>query len=376
MKIPEPVSRLGKNLLLMSGSVLFAAVLFELALRALPNPPVADIRTSFTCKDPVLRTTMRPLVRSNQAGSEWKDVVLQGNANGYRDTEWGVKRGGQRVMLLGDSFAWGWGVPFDRGMGALMERSGRLSIFNVAIPGDGINDYFVRFHVHRHTVRPDAVVVVMYVNDFFQDNLGDDLYVKRASAAQAMPPGPYNPQCIPYPLNLDNYLDSLYTFRMIRRLRASGSFGFTSEEQKKAALRRGYELDVHYLANEARRTASAFAYAEHHLSKIKSDSPAMLVVYIPPKYSVEPSARKQLEWAFAASVSNVLHPEVVERKLAALADKLGIPFLNLRESLATASRPAYWEFDGHLNEEGHAIAAREIQSRLEVLLGPRGAPPQ
>lgn len=353
------------NSLLLAVSLGVAVLAAEGILRLITTPALSG--SAHFCKDDVTRRAMRPHVRVNQDGPEWGSVQISSNGRGFRDSEWESKTGNHRVMLLGDSFAWGWGNAFDQTMGQRLEAHKDLAVYNLAIPGDGINDYYVRFNVFRHQVRPEAVVLAMYINDFFQET-DSAQYAERAKRAEAVTEdAPYATQCQAYPEpRFDLLLDS-YLVRRINHLRLSGGLRWTTGERQREALKAGYRPDVEALSDDAAKTRSAFDMAAHHLQRMQATGIPILVAYIPPKYQIDPAARAQLEWALGDDASRV-RPEIVETRLQELCLKTGVTFLSLGEPLRQTGRTMYFEYDGHLNAGGHAVAADAIHPAVEKLL--------
>lgn len=307
---------------------------------------------------------MRPHVRGTQLGREWTNVEFASNRQGYRDTEWSEKKSKTRVMFLGDSYAFGWGCRFDKTMGQIVERSGKFSLYNLSIPGDGINDYYVRFNVYRREIRPDIVLILMYINDFFQEVPIPEGYLKRAVESENLSARQqYSPQCNVYPADLEDYLNKSYVYRMVHRFWFSGGFRFTSGERLRKALQMGYSKDLYFLSNDGKELRTSFSWLSENLQRMKKHSDRILVAYIPPRYAVNDELRKQLDWAFGPEAEKI-QAEIVDIRLAKLCNELGVQYRSLAAGLRRAEKPVYFKFDAHLNELGHAVAAAEINEEL------------
>ncbi len=139
-----------KRLLAATGTVVFgivaALIVFEIAARFLHDPP-PDGSSAFRYHP---ERVYEPL-----PGGEGTFVVQRGpdrpplemeyrfSSQGLRDREFGPKREGERrILLLGDSFAMGWGLEeeetISRRLEAMLRESGRdVTVINAGVTGYG-----------------------------------------------------------------------------------------------------------------------------------------------------------------------------------------------------------------------------------------------
>lgn len=87
----------------------------------------------------------------------------------YRDVPLAKPSQTRRVLLLGDSFTEGWGVPADQTFGALLEAAladqGPIEFVNGGLSGTGPVEYR-RLLIHLGLAyQPDAVLLCLYAND-------------------------------------------------------------------------------------------------------------------------------------------------------------------------------------------------------------------
>jgi lysophospholipase L1-like esterase len=106
------------------------------------------------------------------------DVEVRANRLGLRDSEPGPKAPGTyRVLGLGDSFAFGWGVPVEE---CFLERLGRLldasrpgrahDVLNAGIPGYGTYEAARRLASVAPAWRPDLVILAFYEGNDYLNN--------------------------------------------------------------------------------------------------------------------------------------------------------------------------------------------------------------
>ena len=127
------------------------------------------------------------------------DVSYITNASGFRDRirDGSISAAGYRVLLYGDSQAFGWGVPEDGRFSNLLERSvTSLEVWNRAIPAYGLDQQILSYE--RSDVAPDVDEVVFFVSEATLDRSHHDvmygkpkpMYVKDENGAlQRVPPG-------------------------------------------------------------------------------------------------------------------------------------------------------------------------------------------
>jgi hypothetical protein len=106
------------------------------------------------------------IVRNNANGEPWRVTT---DAQGIRGpSAWGAADH-TRLLVLGDSFAFGEGVDLaDRFDTLLLERIPNLSIVNLGVMGYGPDQQLIRARAWKSTLRPgDAVLLLTYGNDFY-----------------------------------------------------------------------------------------------------------------------------------------------------------------------------------------------------------------
>jgi len=106
------------------------------------------------------------LIRNNHDGEPWHTRT---DEQGLRGPSTWSETASKRMLVLGDSFAFGEGVDIDERFDSLIaERFPDLSIVNLGVMGYGTDQQAIKLRAWEDDLRPgDLVLVLTYSNDFF-----------------------------------------------------------------------------------------------------------------------------------------------------------------------------------------------------------------
>jgi lysophospholipase L1-like esterase len=171
------VKGLAQNLLLAIASLLVCAALVEGFFRILdhgpdgPSPeatgPTAE-HYRFNGYHPLLGYDGLPNVRGRFHGH-----TVTHNSHGNRGPEAAFAKpaGVRRVVVMGDSQAWGYGVDDDETIPAQLARAldevggARHEVLNLGVGGYGTDQAFLKYLVQGTRYAPDVVVLSVFKND-------------------------------------------------------------------------------------------------------------------------------------------------------------------------------------------------------------------
>jgi lysophospholipase L1-like esterase len=126
------------------------------------NPFRSDGRLGFA---------LSPGIRIRHADRDFS-VAIAVNSLGLRGPERGLSKpaGTARILLLGDSFAFGWGVEHDETFGARLERLlaarvGPVEVWSAAVPGWTTDQHYLYLHARGLALDPDLVLLAAGEND-------------------------------------------------------------------------------------------------------------------------------------------------------------------------------------------------------------------
>jgi hypothetical protein len=129
--------------------------------------PFQQPRFIFWTYDPLLGWAHRP----NQQGPLiYPDfsISVSNNSRGLRDDEYPLERTGKkRMLVLGDSFAWGFGVELPQRFSEILEaRHSDWEVINAAVSGYSTDQEYLYLKERGSAFQPDVVLLVMHENDF------------------------------------------------------------------------------------------------------------------------------------------------------------------------------------------------------------------
>jgi hypothetical protein len=133
--------------------------------------PLDGSAAGLLVEDPDLRWRLRPGFRGRLVHPELDGVLVEVNSNGLRDRELQAELPGQ-ALVLGDSFAFGVGVPAERTLARQLEDGGAATrVWNAGVSGYSTLDELVTLDRLVPLTHPGLVVLLVYLGNDLEDNL-------------------------------------------------------------------------------------------------------------------------------------------------------------------------------------------------------------
>jgi lysophospholipase L1-like esterase len=156
------------NLSLIIISTLIALFLSEIALRLIGLNPlyVSPERDRFWKYDSLLGWAHEPGQEGILETPQFRSVVRI-NENGLRDRRHSYERQNdiERILVLGDSFAWGYGVEESERFSQLLEKSLDVEVINAGVSGYSTDQELLWYKNEGIKYETDLVILVIAGND-------------------------------------------------------------------------------------------------------------------------------------------------------------------------------------------------------------------
>lgn len=328
-------------------SIGFSLVLAEGILRLLPMPVVQRIRSQQEARGqrreahppglyrlhPRIGWTLTPGFSGPFRGPDF-EIRVQANPEGLRDRPFAQGPSDSfRILGLGDSFAFGWGVAYDEGFLKVLER--RLNeasplefeVINGGIPGYGTYEALQLLRWVGLDYEPDLVVLAFYEGNDYRNN-GDaprDRVIVDGQLRDATPP--------------PTLVQGLLNRSVLASLVAAKASGLAQKRRFGADVLRTKEL-VGELVAELKQRGVPFAF--------------LMIPDQDPEVYTRPPLLQTYD-----RLARGLSPVEARLELEAVCRAAGVPYIQLSSRFEGEGADLRLA-DTHLNRDGHAEAAGEL----------------
>ena len=354
-------------------------------------------------EDPAVGLRHIPLARSRMASGTSGTVAVRINSRGYRGREYPWNRpAGFRILGLGDSFAFGFGVEEDDTYLARLERAltdRQVEVINAGLAGMGPDNEVRLLAADGQGLRPDLVLLGFFVGNDLMDVLTGPHRTRLSDGAPTLPDGflerwyrplrqgrmesrplARSPTSLRLPIPFKGFLrrnSHAYRFLAGRvgRLRMAWQ---APRDRAPAAEFNPFQPEAFCLRAYPPEFDQAWTLTRAALDEMKAWCDAhgsrLAIVAIPTEAQVYPARWAEVRRRYDLREED-FDLEKPQRLLTAFAAERGIPFIDLLPALRTASGtggPLYFETDIHWTARGHAVAGEEILRRLGDMKLPPG----
>jgi len=168
------------NMLLLIISLCIVIIISEITLPLLKNRVIEEsvycarrpvVQGIYGAYHPQIEYTLQKNLHNIRLFYPGKlDYILNTNTYGFRGPDWDLSANRKNVVILGDSFAMGWGVQWEQTMGKILEKELQKTdpayqVINLAISGYDLNHIIRSFELYKDLLKPVAVVYVFCKND-------------------------------------------------------------------------------------------------------------------------------------------------------------------------------------------------------------------
>ncbi|NQT22105.1 MAG: SGNH/GDSL hydrolase family protein [Candidatus Omnitrophica bacterium] len=178
-----------QNILMLGFSLIFALVVLEIALRIIPRGEDRrmereqkslrrDNEYAFYEYDRVLGWKNKPLAEGKFRMPD-STTYVKINSKGLRDEEYPYEKSPDkvRILVLGDSFVWGYGVEKEEIFTERLETmlGPKFESLNAGVSGYGTDQELLFLENEGIKYKPDIILLAFASNDFMFDNRKDKL---------------------------------------------------------------------------------------------------------------------------------------------------------------------------------------------------------
>ena len=361
---------MSKETLLLAGSLVFSLALGEIVLANFF--PQKTVNQFFLEKPPMFRADdvlfmdMIPGFSGRLADEEF-DTSIEINSQGYRQAEFELDKGDRtRILAIGDSFTFGFGVEEPDGFVRVMERRlkqdgyANVQAINAGVSAWWPDSYYLYLKTRGLALDPDIVIVGFFVGNDIEGHDARHIVWPEVDA-EGLPL---------VTASKGIKIENAHRVRTKPRarwtipvLRNSHLFQLLYSSGKAAARAFEPSLDVQHIyelqhSPETENVVDKVKRLLLGMAKLSRESGAhFVVVMIPQRLQVHAEYRpdRKLDWDKPQRIFN----EFFEREGIACIDLLPI----MREAAAGGER-VYYHDDAHFNRLGYRIAGEEVARYL------------
>lgn len=335
--------------------------------------------------------TLLPNTRSNHLGytREFDHGVTINNVGIRRTTDLVMPKpkGTYRILLLGDSMAFGWGVEDDQTFAAVLEkflndasaandRGVRFEVLNAGFAaGFTVDGYYAYLVNIGKDFEPDLVIATLFFHNDIKE-LVDTVWTKTDSGdfptAVSLPAAKIRGKSLTnrIPTEWKYVIPGFRNSHLAMLLgKALEQYSPKTSDRVKRVL--GVKPDIARVSDEENRQCIYEGVCDERMSEMKERAKRVLtgmkrraeemnaaffVLLLPEQSQTTPvsslSEKKKQE------TLSTIQPQ---REFRELFDREKVPFFDLLPVLSESkSEPYFYERDGHLNAHGHEVVAHSL----------------
>ena len=313
------------------------------------------------------------------------EVEYRINGAGLRDLDYGRRRPleGRRLLVMGDSFAEGWGVQLEESVSKKLEKKLQktapkktFEVLNFGVAGYGTDQEMLLFEELGRFYQPHLVLVLFYVNDLINNANRQGIGAERGYKPYFRVGRDGGLQLRGVPVRKTPFWDETFWHtrpwqeRLLRHLSQHWHLyalinKSLAPEVPRAQQQKFYESLYGVQSNRSLdqiwELTGKLLQAFH--AKIQGAGGQMLLVYVPAIVQVE-----ETNWRSKRDLHGLIGEfdlQKPNREIARLAAAYEIPLLDLCEPFVRVSeREELYYRESHWNVRGHALAANLIGDYL------------
>jgi hypothetical protein len=375
------------SVILLLATLVVVALLAEVVLRVVYHP---EFLGSVIRYDPQLGWSLQPnssLVSVDpQRDFRYRIDV---NSLGLRDRDIEVEkpRGTHRVLVLGDSFAFGVGLKVGERFSDLLNHSlpGDVEVINAGVPGWGTDQEMLFYESRLRRLKPDVVVLTFLMqNDVINDGLRGPVvetgtkprFVCEGDSLRLEPPTP--PAQLSFELRAKRVLRKSRLLLFVKRRLEMREYQHHVVEDPRYTTN-GYEANLHlshwsvYDVRGGEAIEGAWCATERVIERLAKDcaedSARLVVLAFPAKLEVDEPWRAEMMKRTGVDPANV-DVSFPYRRLESFCAARGIEYhYPIQEFRAAAHNELlFFDHDAHPNAAANALTADLLRDAVSSSL--------
>ncbi len=375
------MKRVLKVLLFLLVQIILGLVLLALALEPTvrilrPQGPVMRGEEPFFPGDPDLQFAIRPDAETVLARRDFR-ITIRSNALGFRGPDRGPKGNALRILALGDSFTFGWGVQQEETFEAQMERlqgttneaghEPELEVINAGVPGYNLYQSVLSLEKKGWKIEPDIVLFGAFVQNDFSDNRSTADWIARKKSGVNQKK---DKSALAAWLEAHSQAYVFLRAKYMASYRLRRAWYKLTRPFKAEKERYRYRNLLVFREPVPEEMELEWQLSEELLLRLRDDvrsrGKRLLIVLFPPELQVKTGRwKRDVDRLDMEEVS--FEVEKPNNRLQAFCRENGISFLDLLSTFRAAvesGQALYLPSDHHWNAGGHRLAAETILADL------------
>ncbi|MDD5254394.1 MAG: hypothetical protein PHG05_04865 [Candidatus Nanoarchaeia archaeon] len=328
--------------------ILFFLSLLEVGLRIF-YPQTSSLLS----KEDYIKANEKITLYNPHLERDYSYTVITNSDNMRNSKEFSLNHTNPRIVLLGDSMAFGQGVEQEEMFSSLLENNFKdLEVLNLAVPGTETAGYYSRLNQKGLKYNPDVVIVALFMGNDLRmiGNITSDNFT-----IKYIPPKPL----------------SLFLTRNVQSLKFLWRFFYQSKITKPIANLLNVKTEsnpVPLIIDDEEKLQQSLELLDNNLKYFKESSEKnnfkLLFLIIP--------AREQVDKTKLREYLENINPRYIEesrirKDIINTLNKNKIDYLDVTPDMQklNINNTFYYSIDGHLNKEGHKLIARLLTKKLE-----------
>ncbi len=355
-----------QNIAILMITTFLCSVIFEIILQ---------VTFPESCKqdDAVYEHSYTPNCHSRFTTFEW-DTDVKINAEGFRDDELLPKEQFDlRILMLGDSMTWGYGVEKEETFSEVLQQKLKAKGVNADVINAGATSYsptleYLLLKNKGLSYQPDVVILNMDMSDI-QDDYKYNLeqvaeFDQEGNLVQVS--GIKRPTTLLYKIRNKMQINR-FIFDKINLIDSR----FAKKEENKKIMPLGDPKTDRYailrdmpVQDEAEHWDRTFHYISLINELCKENNITFILNLYPYAVQISPDEWNLGKHLFGFSPDTV-HSDAPQQKLKKYAAENDIIYVEMLEPFKKSDTfPLYFSYDGHINREGHKLAANVLFNTL------------